>query len=157
MNLAVAMRMNQNTVAPSVCAPHRFVDDVVVVPTRHVSDRLAADRTVAALLFPEVGQDSSSSQGFFHLYAKAFFKIDFLLSLPIGLELYLKEPFANALKLPYHSRSALARRIVDQVAAALPTRTIHVATDGGYATQAFLRALPSNVEVVGRFLLTGVL
>jgi hypothetical protein len=79
------------------------------------------------------------------------------LSLPIGLELYLKAPVANALKVPYHSRSALARRIVDQVAAALPTRTIHVATDGGYATQAFLRALPPNVQVVGRFLLTGVL
>ena len=77
MNLSVAMRMNQNTVTHSVCAPHRFVDDVVVVPTRHVCDRLGADRTVAALLFPEVGQGSSSSQGFFHLYAKAFFKGDF--------------------------------------------------------------------------------
>jgi hypothetical protein len=79
------------------------------------------------------------------------------LSLPIGLELYLKEPLANALKLPYQSRSALARRIVDQVAAVLPTRTIRVATDGGYATHVFLRALPPNVQVVGRFLLTGVL
>ena len=59
------------------------------------------------------------------------------LSLPIGLELYLKEPLATKLKLPYHSRSALARRIVDQVATVLPTRAIRVATDGGYATQAF--------------------
>jgi len=79
------------------------------------------------------------------------------LSLPIGLELYLKAPLATKLKRPYHSRSALARRIVDHVAAALPTRTIRVATDGGYATQAFLRDLPSNVEVVGRFLLTAKL
>jgi hypothetical protein len=79
------------------------------------------------------------------------------LSLPIGLELYLKEPLANKLKLPYHSRSALARRIVDHVAATLPTRAIRVATDGGYATQAFLRDLPSNVDVVGRFLLTAKL
>jgi hypothetical protein len=79
------------------------------------------------------------------------------LSLPIGLALYLKEPLANTLKVPYHARSILARRIVDQVAAALPTRTIRVATDGGYATQAFLRDLPPNVEVVGRFLLTGKL
>jgi hypothetical protein len=76
------------------------------------------------------------------------------LSLPVGLELSLKEPLANKLKVPYHSRSALARRIVDHVAAALPTRTIRVATDGGYATQAFLRDLPTNVDVVGRFLLT---
>ena len=79
------------------------------------------------------------------------------LSLPIGLELYLKETLANQLKVPYHSRSALARRIVDHVAAALPTRAIRVATDGGYATQAFLRDLPSNVDVVGRFLLTAKL
>jgi len=59
------------------------------------------------------------------------------LSLPIGLELSLKEPLATTLKVPYRSRSALARRIVDHVAAELPTRTIRVATDGGYATQTF--------------------
>jgi DDE superfamily endonuclease len=51
----------------------------------------------------------------------------------------------------------LARRIVDQVAATLPARAIRVATDGGYATQAFLRALPTNVAVVGRCLLTAKL
>src|SRR5882672_1470839 len=79
------------------------------------------------------------------------------LSLPIGLELYLKEALANKLKVPYRSRSTLARRIVDHVAAALPTRAIRVATDGGYATQAFLRDLPTNVDVVGRFLLTAKL
>ena len=79
------------------------------------------------------------------------------LSLPIGLELYLKEPLANTLKVPYRSRSTLARRIVDHVAATFPTRAIRVATDGGYATQAFLRNLPSNVDVVGRFLLTATL
>jgi len=79
------------------------------------------------------------------------------LSLPIGLELYLKAPLAAALKRPYRSRSALARHIVDRVAVALPTRTIHVAIDGGYATQTFLRALPANVAVMGRLLLTAKL
>ena len=79
------------------------------------------------------------------------------LSLPIGLELYLKETLAATLKVPYGSRSALARRIVDHVATTLPTRALRVATDGGYATQAFLRALPTNVDVVGRFLLTAKL
>lgn len=79
------------------------------------------------------------------------------LRLPIGLELSRKEPLANTLKVPYHSRSALARRIVDHVAAALPIRAIRVATDGGYATQAFVRDLPSNVDVVGRFFLTATL
>jgi hypothetical protein len=76
------------------------------------------------------------------------------LSLPIGLELYVKEPLATKLKLPYHSRSTLARRLIDHGAPTLPTRAIRVATDGGYATQAFLRDLPSNVAVVGRFVLT---
>ncbi len=56
------------------------------------------------------------------------------LSLPIGLELSLKEALAHKLKVPYRSRSALARRIVDHVAATLPT-----------------------VAVVGRFLLTAQL
>jgi hypothetical protein len=79
------------------------------------------------------------------------------LSLPIGLELSLKEALAKTLKVPYRSRSALARRIIDHVAAELPTRRIRVATDGGYATQTFLRDLPTNVEVVGRFLLTAKL
>lgn len=79
------------------------------------------------------------------------------MSLPIGLELYLKDTLANKLKVPYRSRSALARRIVAHVATTLPTRAMRVATDGGYATQAFLRDLPPNVEVVGRFLLTAKL
>jgi hypothetical protein len=79
------------------------------------------------------------------------------LSLPVGLELYLKAPLATTLKVPYCSRSTLARRIIDYVAAALPTRALDVATDGGYATPTFLRALPTNVAVVGRFLLTAKL
>ena len=51
----------------------------------------------------------------------------------------------------------MARRIVDHVAATLPTRAIRVATDGGDAPQTFFRALPPNVDVVGRFLLTAKL
>ena len=57
-------------------------------------------------------------------------------SRPIGLDLSRKAPLATKLTLPYHARSALARRIVDQVAAGLLTRAIRVAPDGGYATQA---------------------
>ena len=47
-------------------------------------------------------------------------------SVPIGLSLYLKEEQAQQLKLPYQSRSALAREIVDFVAAQLPMRQIRV-------------------------------
>ena len=77
MNLSVAVGMDQNAVTYSVCSPHRFVYDVVVMPARHLCDWSGADRTVTALLLPEVGQGSFSSQGLFHLYAQAFFKVDF--------------------------------------------------------------------------------
>ena len=64
------------------------------------------------------------------------------LSLPIGLERYLKEPVAHKLGVPYQSRSQLARRIVDLAAEHLPARRLHVVADGGFATGAFLRQLP---------------
>jgi hypothetical protein len=79
------------------------------------------------------------------------------ISVPIGLSLYLKEAQARKLNLPYQSRSALAREIVDGVAAALPTREIRVLGDGGYATKEYLRRLPATVHIVSRMLLTGQL
>jgi hypothetical protein len=50
---------------------------------------------------------------------------------PMGLSLYLKEEPARTLKVPYPARSALAREIVDFVAAQLPTRQLRVLGDGG--------------------------
>jgi hypothetical protein len=78
-------------------------------------------------------------------------------SVPIGLSLYLKEEQARKLKLPYQSRSVLAREIVDFVAAQLPARPIRVLGDGGYATKDYLQHLPATVSVVGRMLITGKL
>jgi Transposase DDE domain len=78
-------------------------------------------------------------------------------SVPIGLSLYLKEEQARKLKQPYQSRSALAREIVDFVAAQLPTRQVRMLGDGGYATKESLRQLPATVDVVGRMLITGTL
>jgi hypothetical protein len=69
--------MNQDAVLSPVCAPHRFVHDVVVVPPCYVRDWLGAERANTALLFPKVGQGASSLQGLFPLYAEAFLKIDF--------------------------------------------------------------------------------
>jgi hypothetical protein len=76
-------------------------------------------------------------------------------SVPIGLSLYLKEAQARKLQLPYRSRSALAREIVDFVAAQLPDRRIQGLGAGGYATKEYLQALPASVPVVSRMLLTG--
>jgi hypothetical protein len=78
-------------------------------------------------------------------------------SVPIGLSLYLKVEQAVKLKLPYQSRSALAREIADFVAAQLPTRRIRVLGDGGYATKDTLQQLPATVDVVSRMLITGKL
>jgi hypothetical protein len=73
------------------------------------------------------------------------------LSVPIGLELYLKPPQATALKVPYRSRSQLARTILDRVAEQLPGRSIRSLADGGYATKDYVRQLPAAAHVVGRF------
>jgi DDE superfamily endonuclease len=78
-------------------------------------------------------------------------------SVPIGLSLYLKEKQAYKLRLPYQSRSTLAREIVDFVAAQLPTRRIQVLGDGGYATKEYLHQLPGTVDVISRMLITGKL
>jgi hypothetical protein len=78
-------------------------------------------------------------------------------SVPIGLALYLKEEQARKLQLPYQSRSALARELVDFVAAQLPQRQVRTLGDGGYATKEYLHQLPATVDVVGRMLITGKL
>lgn len=73
------------------------------------------------------------------------------LCIPVGLKLYLKKPVAKELKQSYYSRSALARQIMDMIAVTLPERSLVVSADGGYATREFLRELPTNVAVTGRF------
>jgi hypothetical protein len=78
-------------------------------------------------------------------------------SVPIGLSLYLKAEQARKLNVPYQTRSALAREIVDFVAAQLPTRRIRVLGDGGYATKDTLQQLPTTVDIVSRMLITGKL
>jgi hypothetical protein len=73
------------------------------------------------------------------------------LSIPVGLELYLKAPQAHQLHVPYRSRSQLARDILDFMAAQLPGRPIQSLADGGYATKHYVRRLPQAAHVVGRF------
>ena len=73
------------------------------------------------------------------------------LSVPMGLELYLKPDQAKALNVPYRSRSQLARAILDFMAAQVPGRPIRSLADGGYATRAYARQLPEAAHVVGRF------
>src|SRR5262252_4592061 len=72
------------------------------------------------------------------------------LRVPVGLELYLKEPQAHQLKVPYRSRSQLARDILDFLAEQLPGRPIQSLADGGYATKDYIRRLPKAVHLVGR-------
>jgi hypothetical protein len=72
------------------------------------------------------------------------------LSVPVGLELYLKQDQANKLSVPYRSRSQLARDILDFIAEQLPTRQLRSLADGGYSTKDYLRQLPGTVHAVGR-------
>ena len=72
------------------------------------------------------------------------------LSIPVGLELYLKEPQAQKLNVPYRSRSQLARDILDFIAEQLPGRPIRSLADGGYATKDYVRQFPETAHVVGR-------
>lgn len=72
------------------------------------------------------------------------------LSVPVGCELYLKEPQAQRLNVPYQSRSQLARAILDFVTEQLPGRSIRSLADGGYATKDYVRQLPKAAHVVGR-------
>ncbi len=73
------------------------------------------------------------------------------LSVPVGLELYLKPNQAKALNVPYRSRSQLARAILDFMAEQLPGRHIRRLADGGYATKDYVRQIPDAAHVVGRF------
>jgi hypothetical protein len=73
------------------------------------------------------------------------------LSVPVGLELYLKPDQANALNVPYRSRSQLARDILDFVAEQLPGRHLRSLADGGYATKDYVRDCPDAAQGVGRF------
>ncbi len=73
------------------------------------------------------------------------------LSVPIGLELYLKEEQAQKLGVPYRSRSQLARDILDFAAEQLPERRLRSLADGGYSTKEYVRELPDSAHAVGRF------
>ena len=72
------------------------------------------------------------------------------LSVPVGLELYLKPAQAQQLHMPYRSRSQLARDILDFVAQQVPGRSIRSLADGGYATKDYVRRLPKATHIVGR-------
>jgi DDE superfamily endonuclease len=72
------------------------------------------------------------------------------LSVPIGLELYLKPEQAQTLHVPYRSRSQLARDMLDFLAEQLPARHIRALADGGYATKDYVRDRPKSAHMVGR-------
>lgn len=74
-----------------------------------------------------------------------------LVSVPIGLEVCLKETKARELRRTYVRRSALGQRLLERVAEEVgPERQVLSVQDGNYATQYFLQGLPENAHVVGR-------
>jgi hypothetical protein len=79
------------------------------------------------------------------------------LSIPVGCELYLKEPQAHQRNVPYRSRSQLARDILDFLAQQLSGRYLYSLADGGYATKDSVRQLPDTAPAVGRFPISATL
>lgn len=80
------------------------------------------------------------------------------ISVPIGLEVYLKEEKAEQLGKTYVRRSRLGQRLVKRVAEEVgPERQVLSVQDGNYATQYFLQGLPENTGVVGRMPKNGAL
>ena len=79
------------------------------------------------------------------------------LSVPVGLERYLKPEQAQTLNMPYRSRRQLARAILDVIAEQLPGRQLRSLADGGYATKHYVRQLPPAAPGVGRFPLSAKL
>jgi DDE superfamily endonuclease len=73
------------------------------------------------------------------------------LSIPVGLELYLKPAQAQKLNVPYRSRSQLAHDMLNFIAEQVPGRPIRSLADGGYATKDYVRQCPDSVHIVGRF------
>lgn len=85
-----------------------------------------------------------------------------VVSVPIGIELYLKQAQAQQLGQPYRTRSELARKMLDQVCRLIAPilgadRRVLSVQDGEYSTKAFLRDLPENAHVVGRLPIDSVL
>ena len=77
MNLPVTVRMNKGTVLCMIRSSHRFVDDVVVVPTGYFGQWLVTVGADAPLFLPQIRQCLASLQGWRYLYAVALFKIRF--------------------------------------------------------------------------------
>jgi hypothetical protein len=63
----------------------------------------------------------------------------YFLSVPVGVELYLKPAQAPQLNVPSRSRSQVARDLLDVVAAQLPGRPLRSLADGGSATKDYVR------------------
>ena len=76
------------------------------------------------------------------------------LPIPLGLWVYVKKAHCKTLGIRYWRRAELARHLSDHFAHLLPFRRIRLCADGGYSNQYFLRDLPENVYMVGRFSIT---
>lgn len=76
---------------------------------------------------------------------------DHLISVPIGLALYLKRADAEALGVAYRRPSDLAREMLDRLCGVVSSgRSVLSVQDGDYSTQYFLRGSPEKAQVVGR-------
>ena len=67
MDLTVTVGVEKNAVISGIRATERAPDEMMVMPSRGLSDFLVADRTGAVLLAPEVTDLTSPLQCFGHV------------------------------------------------------------------------------------------
>lgn len=77
--------------------------------------------------------------------------VSFKLAIPLGLRIYLKKQVARKLGRSYHTRSHLARQMIDFIVGVLSHRKFNLKADGGYSTREFTQDLPANVKLIGRY------
>src|SRR4051794_18435390 len=97
MHLRMAVRVQQDAVFCSVRSSVDTPDDMVVLPSRQLRDRLLTDRTDAALFFPKVQQLPSFLQVVCHFDAQTRLKVDF----PLRIE-WIGCPFDLRMTLNRH-------------------------------------------------------
>jgi len=71
-------------------------------------------------------------------------------ALPIAMRLYRSEKYCKARELGFHRKPQLAAQMLCRLAKACPGRRFCAVADSDYANNAVIKALPENVDFVGR-------
>ena len=71
-------------------------------------------------------------------------------ALPVLVRLYRSQKLCEKEKRPFLKKTELAAQLISVLASAMPNRRIRVVADAAYANASILKALPKNVDFIGR-------